>query len=327
MRYLTQEEFKNLLENLIQNKLPEKYNNNVLISNNKKKLFNVTITPDMEGSENRIEIKNLLIENTDFHSIETRHIILFSNCTFTNSEILTSAVKFFNCTFSDCSFIKNDFCNFISCSIFESSFKLGRSIFEHSSLTNVEIIDSSFSSKFTKFDNCTINSSQNIGIVFDLCELERCIITGVFYKIYFEKSFLSNCIISKINTVLFHFLWSHDNYFSSNLYDLSIIELYSFPPSSLLEFDWKKEINENKEIYDLAMVYDCSNHPNPTAFEIWSEGGTCPYNFAETSRMMNFSEDRARWQSKMINIKINPWDIIKKLFELKNIVVESFKEK
>jgi uncharacterized protein YjbI with pentapeptide repeats len=43
------------------------------------------------------------------------------------------------------------------------------------------------------------------------------------------------------------------------------------------------------------MLLDSSAHPDPTAFQRWAEGGSCPYSGLRVSRIANFTEKKALW--------------------------------
>ncbi len=43
------------------------------------------------------------------------------------------------------------------------------------------------------------------------------------------------------------------------------------------------------------MRYDAANHPDPTAFDRWAEGGPCPYNGVSMARSAHFHEIRRLW--------------------------------
>jgi len=63
-------------------------------------------------------------------------------------------------------------------------------------------------------------------------------------------------------------------------------------PTTVLLADWERLS------YDLTadlMVWDSLNHPDPTAFDRWANGGSCPYSETKVQRAANFRERRELW--------------------------------
>lgn len=63
-------------------------------------------------------------------------------------------------------------------------------------------------------------------------------------------------------------------------------------PTTVLLADWERLS------YDLTadlMVWDSLNHPDPTAFDRWANGGSCPYSETKVQRAANFRESQELW--------------------------------
>lgn len=63
-------------------------------------------------------------------------------------------------------------------------------------------------------------------------------------------------------------------------------------PTTVLLADWERLS------YDLTadlMVWDSLNHPDPTTFDRWANGGNCPYSETNVQRAANFREKRELW--------------------------------
>jgi Pentapeptide repeats (8 copies) len=43
------------------------------------------------------------------------------------------------------------------------------------------------------------------------------------------------------------------------------------------------------------MEYDANSHPDRNAFQIWAEGGKCPYDSVKVQRAANFTENKTLW--------------------------------
>jgi hypothetical protein len=43
------------------------------------------------------------------------------------------------------------------------------------------------------------------------------------------------------------------------------------------------------------MYLDAQNHPNPTTFDSWANGGACPYVGVNVQRMAQFTEQKELW--------------------------------
>ena len=43
------------------------------------------------------------------------------------------------------------------------------------------------------------------------------------------------------------------------------------------------------------MRLDASAHPNPEAFDVWFNGGACPYSYVRVCRVANFAEKKELW--------------------------------
>jgi len=43
------------------------------------------------------------------------------------------------------------------------------------------------------------------------------------------------------------------------------------------------------------MFYDAQCHPDPNAFQVWSDGGNCPYDSVKVQRAAIFTEARELW--------------------------------
>jgi len=72
--------------------------------------------------------------------------------------------------------------------------------------------------------------------------------------------------------------------------DLSFANLS--PPAMLLLCFWG-EVSD--ELTLELMRYDASNHPDPTKFDTWAKGGSCPYSTG-FGRSANFKEKRELWK-------------------------------
>ena len=63
-------------------------------------------------------------------------------------------------------------------------------------------------------------------------------------------------------------------------------------PTVVLLASWG--VVSNELCADL-MLWDASNHPDPAKFDVWANGGDCPYRGVKVQRAANFSESRALW--------------------------------
>jgi len=63
-------------------------------------------------------------------------------------------------------------------------------------------------------------------------------------------------------------------------------------PSLLLLASWG-EVSDSLCIE--LMRYDAANHPNPKTFDVWADGGVCPYSGFMVTRMIHFRERRELW--------------------------------
>ena len=63
-------------------------------------------------------------------------------------------------------------------------------------------------------------------------------------------------------------------------------------PTMVLLADWGKLTDELTA--DL-MVWDSLNHPDPTAFDRWANGGSCPYSDTKVQRAAHFKERQELW--------------------------------
>jgi hypothetical protein len=63
-------------------------------------------------------------------------------------------------------------------------------------------------------------------------------------------------------------------------------------PTAILLASWG-EVSD--ELCADLMLFDASNHPDPTKFDAWAKGGLCPYAGVHVTRAAHFQEKRALW--------------------------------
>lgn len=50
------------------------------------------------------------------------------------------------------------------------------------------------------------------------------------------------------------------------------------------------------------MLWDSTNHPDPTTFDKWALGGACPYADVKVDRAANFKEKKALWSKGVATV-------------------------
>lgn len=63
----------------------------------------------------------------------------------------------------------------------------------------------------------------------------------------------------------------------------------SLNPLSMLQCSWFRV--SNPSLIDKLMRFDAANHPNPKAFDLWKEGGPCPYSCLNVKRAVAFYQN------------------------------------
>jgi len=69
------------------------------------------------------------------------------------------------------------------------------------------------------------------------------------------------------------------------------------------------------ELCQRAMAYDAACHPDPEAFTLWAETGTCPYSGTKFERACFFNESRKLWDPTVPAPR--PWDLMVDLIRAK----------
>lgn len=88
------------------------------------------------------------------------------------------------------------------------------------------------------------------------------------------------------------------------------------PLHSIFLADWGKLPDE---LTSLCMAFDAQNHPEPDKFDYWANYGSCPYNNSPVNRMISFVQERYLWRPELLLTPINVFELINKLFKVKNI--------
>ena len=65
------------------------------------------------------------------------------------------------------------------------------------------------------------------------------------------------------------------------------------PSPTMMLLAWWGELSDS--LTALAMAYDASCHPDPSAFSVWANGGPCPYDEVKVHRACNFYERKECW--------------------------------
>ena len=64
------------------------------------------------------------------------------------------------------------------------------------------------------------------------------------------------------------------------------------------------------------MVFDASCHPEPTKFDVWANGGECPYLGVAVERAAQFKESKEIWNQK-VGVICRPYDLMMRLINEK----------
>ena len=86
-------------------------------------------------------------------------------------------------------------------------------------------------------------------------------------------------------------LWDA-NLWGANLWDADLRGAKYNPITLLSTVYWGKLSNCATT---LAMRFDAASHPNPHAFQIWADGGSCPLNTSSVVQAINFEPRRNCW--------------------------------
>jgi hypothetical protein len=84
-------------------------------------------------------------------------------------------------------------------------------------------------------------------------------------------------------------------------------------PTMVLLASWGRV---SPELCADLMMYDASCHPNRKAFDIWANGGPCPYSGVHVQRACNFREDKTLWGKGKFH---TPYSLMMRLFKEKRI--------
>ena len=88
------------------------------------------------------------------------------------------------------------------------------------------------------------------------------------------------------------------------------LEEAKFPaPTVVLLANWG-EVSD--QLCADLMIFDASCHPEPTKFDVWANGGECPYNGVQVERAAQFSEKKNLWNSK-VGVVCRPYDLMVRL--------------
>ena len=64
------------------------------------------------------------------------------------------------------------------------------------------------------------------------------------------------------------------------------------------------------------MTFDASCHPEPTKFDVWANGGECPYFGVSVERAAQFKESKEIWNQK-VGVICRPYDLMMRLINEK----------
>ena len=64
------------------------------------------------------------------------------------------------------------------------------------------------------------------------------------------------------------------------------------------------------------MTFDASCHPEPTKFDVWANGGECPYLGVAVERAAQFTESKEIWNQK-VGVTCRPYDLMMRLINEK----------
>ena len=64
------------------------------------------------------------------------------------------------------------------------------------------------------------------------------------------------------------------------------------------------------------MVFDASCHPEPAKFDVWANGGECPYSGVAVERAAQFKESKEIWNQK-VGVICRPYDLMMRLINEK----------
>ena len=84
-------------------------------------------------------------------------------------------------------------------------------------------------------------------------------------------------------------------------------------PTMLLLVMWS---SISAELTVELMRYDASNHPDPSKFDEWANGGNCPYSGIGWQRCANFHESKELWK---VGVSKSAYELVLMLFKEKNI--------
>jgi hypothetical protein len=82
------------------------------------------------------------------------------------------------------------------------------------------------------------------------------------------------------------------NLAGANLADANLAGAHLPSPTAVLLAYWG---DLSPRLCADLMLFDAANHPDPTAFDRWAQGGPCPYENVHVQRAANFSERKELW--------------------------------
>ncbi len=85
------------------------------------------------------------------------------------------------------------------------------------------------------------------------------------------------------------------------------------PSPTMMLLAWWGELSDS--LTALAMAYDASCHPDPSAFSVWANGGPCPYDEVKVYRACNFRERKECWDPDLPAPR--PYDLMVELIREK----------
>lgn len=81
----------------------------------------------------------------------------------------------------------------------------------------------------------------------------------------------------------------------ANLRDADLRGAYLPAPAIMLLALWG---DVSDDLTTDLMLYDAENHPDPSAFKRWAEGGECPYSDVKIQRAAYFAERKDLWPKR-----------------------------
>lgn len=100
------------------------------------------------------------------------------------------------------------------------------------------------------------------------------------------------------------------------LYGVNLTGAILPPPQMFLLASWGPV---SKDLCRKLMAYDAQSHPNPEFFNAWKKTGTCPYFSVNIQRACNFYEDPSLWDEILLDLKLNPYELMIELFKQNHI--------